>query len=113
MRVRRRRDFHTYRGYRTKELARLRDFEDERKESDAVAAWEKERADRAEEVGSKSAKRAAKRQRQRIGQIDSSGSGLLSLRSVRIRLLLAFRHAACRLPRQSAASSCSRRWINR
>ena len=65
MRARRRRDFHTYRGYRTKELARLRDFEDERKESDAVAAWEKERADRAEEVGSKSAKRAAKRQRQK------------------------------------------------
>ena len=43
----------------------MRDFEDERKEADATAAWEKERAERAEEVGSKSAKRAAKRQRQK------------------------------------------------
>ena len=33
-----RRDFHTYRGYRTKELARMRDFEEERKEAQAQDA---------------------------------------------------------------------------
>eukprot|EP00908_Phaeocystis_cordata_P024368 Transcript_6828.p3 GENE.Transcript_6828~~Transcript_6828.p3 ORF type:complete len:198 (-),score=66.89 Transcript_6828:1852-2385(-) len=58
-------DFHTYRGYRTKELARLRDMDEERKEVEAATAWEKERAERAAEVESKAAKRAAKRQRQK------------------------------------------------
>ena len=43
----------------------MRDFEEERKEADATAAWEKERAERTEEVEAKSAKRAAKRQRQK------------------------------------------------
>lgn len=71
----RRSDFHTYRGYRTKELARLHDFEEERKEATAEAAWEQERAERAAEVEGKAAKRAAKRQRQKEAKKAKSGDG--------------------------------------
>lgn len=58
-------EFHTYRGYRTKELARLADFEKERKEEAAQTVWEEKRQDAQERVDSKHAKNVAKRQKKK------------------------------------------------
>eukprot|EP00310_Coccolithus_braarudii_P015792 CAMPEP_0183350880 /NCGR_PEP_ID=MMETSP0164_2-20130417/21627_1 /TAXON_ID=221442 /ORGANISM="Coccolithus pelagicus ssp braarudi, Strain PLY182g" /LENGTH=185 /DNA_ID=CAMNT_0025522899 /DNA_START=18 /DNA_END=575 /DNA_ORIENTATION=+ len=58
-------DFHTYRGFRAKEMMRIKDMEDERKEEAANEAWEKERQEREAAILAKSSKRAAKRERQK------------------------------------------------
>lgn len=58
-------DFHTYRGYRTKEMARLKDMEQERKAEEAQRSWEAEKAAREAELSQKMSKKAAKRQRQK------------------------------------------------
>ena len=44
------RDFHTYRGYRAKELERLKDFDKDKKREEAQKEWEKERDEMAAEV---------------------------------------------------------------
>ena len=43
-------DFHTYRGYRAKELQRLQDFEKDKKREEAQKEWEKQRDEMAAEV---------------------------------------------------------------
>ena len=58
-------EFHTYRGYRAKEMARLADFERERKQEKAQAAWEAERAEAAAEAEAKHEKNAAKRNKKK------------------------------------------------
>jgi len=58
-------EFHTYRGYRTKELARLADFEREKKQEAAQKAWEEEKAAAAAEVESKHEKNAKKRDKKK------------------------------------------------
>eukprot|EP00322_Chrysochromulina_rotalis_P021275 CAMPEP_0115867118 /NCGR_PEP_ID=MMETSP0287-20121206/20602_1 /TAXON_ID=412157 /ORGANISM="Chrysochromulina rotalis, Strain UIO044" /LENGTH=192 /DNA_ID=CAMNT_0003321711 /DNA_START=19 /DNA_END=597 /DNA_ORIENTATION=- len=58
-------DFHTYRGYRTKELARLADFEKEAKREQAQKTWEEERRGAQAEVEARSAKSAAKRNKKK------------------------------------------------
>ena len=59
------RDFHTYRGFRTKEMARQAEFERERKEEAETAEWERERAAAAAEVEARHAKNAAKRNKKK------------------------------------------------
>ena len=58
-------DFHTYRGFRKKENARIADFEAARKEDEARRAWEAEQAEREADVLAKRSKKAAKRARQK------------------------------------------------
>ncbi|KAL1519610.1 hypothetical protein AB1Y20_023123 [Prymnesium parvum] len=58
-------EFHTYRGYRAKEAARLADFERERREEAARLAWEKERDELAAMEAEKAAKRLAKRNKKK------------------------------------------------
>ncbi|KAL3919211.1 MAG: hypothetical protein SGPRY_005714 [Prymnesium sp.] len=66
-------DFHTYRGYRAKEEARLQDFEKQRREEAARKAWEKarsrepggERDELAAEEAARAAKRAEKRNKKK------------------------------------------------
>ena len=58
-------DFHTYRGYRTKEMARQADFERERKLEQAQKKWEEERAEAAAEVEAKHEKNAKKRDKKK------------------------------------------------
>jgi hypothetical protein len=54
-------EFHTYRGYRAKEMARLEGFEREKKLEVAQRQWEQERDEAAAAVEAKHAKSAAKR----------------------------------------------------
>ena len=61
-------DFHMYRGYRTKEMARLKDFEQDRRRDEAQKEWEKERDERAAELDERVSKRAAKRAKQKAKQ---------------------------------------------
>lgn len=61
-------DFHMYRGYRTKEMARLKDFEHDRRVEAAQKEWEKERDERSAELEERSSKRAAKRAKQKAKQ---------------------------------------------
>jgi hypothetical protein len=58
-------EFHTYRGYRTKELARLADMEKEAVREKAQREWEEERRQAQEEVESKTAKNAEKRNKKK------------------------------------------------
>lgn len=67
-------DFHTFRGYRTKELARLKDFEDEREEDQKQREWESERDGRLAGLEAKSNKRAAKRQKAKQNKKSNASS---------------------------------------
>ena len=58
-------DFHTYRGYRTKEMARQADFARERKEEAERKEWEAQRAEAAAEAEAKHAKGSAKRDKKK------------------------------------------------
>ena len=58
-------EFHTYRGYRTKELARLADMEKEAVREKEQKEWEEERRQAQEEVESKTAKNAEKRNKKK------------------------------------------------
>ena len=58
-------EFHTYRGYRAKEMARLEGFEREKKEEAAQRQWEQERDEAAAAVEAKHAKNAAKRNKKK------------------------------------------------
>ena len=58
-------EFHTYRGYRAKEMARLEGFEREKKLEEAQRQWEQERDEAAAAVEAKHAKSAAKRNKKK------------------------------------------------
>mmetsp|Transcript_2356 Transcript_2356/g.3958 ORF Transcript_2356/g.3958 Transcript_2356/m.3958 type:complete len:172 (+) Transcript_2356:14-529(+) len=58
-------DFHTYRGFRTREVARLKDMEDEKKEEQLANEWRQELEEREAVLDAKSKKRAAKREKQK------------------------------------------------
>lgn len=68
-------DFHTYRGYRAKETARLQDFEAQKREEDAKAAWEKERDELAAEQAARAAKRAEKRNKKKAKRKANAQAG--------------------------------------
>ncbi len=61
-------DFHMYRGYRNKEMARVADMERERKLEEGNAQWEEERKERMAEEEAKTNKRAQKRARKKEKQ---------------------------------------------
>jgi len=58
-------EFHTYRGYRAKEMARLKQFEDDTKREEEARRWEEERDAAAAEVEAKHTKNAAKRNKKK------------------------------------------------
>lgn len=58
-------EFHTYRGYRAKEMARLEGFEREKKLEEAQRQWEQERDAAAAEVEAKHAKNVEKRNKKK------------------------------------------------
>ena len=58
-------DFHTYRGYHTKEMARLADFEKEAKIEAEQKKWEASRAEAEAEAEAKHAKGASKRNKKK------------------------------------------------
>ena len=58
-------EFHTYRGYRTKEMARLADFEKEAKIEAEQKKWEASRAEAEAEAEAKHAKGASKRNKKK------------------------------------------------
>lgn len=58
-------EFHTYRGYRTKEMARLADFEKEKQLEEKQLAWEAQRTEAAAEVDAKYEKNAKKRDKKK------------------------------------------------
>lgn len=58
-------DFHTYRGYRTKEIARLADMDKEKKQEQAQTEWEQQRAEAAAEVEAKHEKNAKQRNKKK------------------------------------------------
>lgn len=61
-------EFHMYRGYRNKEMARLEDMERERKQSKAQGAWEEERSEAVGEQEEKTSKAREKRKRKKEQQ---------------------------------------------
>jgi len=61
-------DFHTYRGFRNKEMAREKDMLEEAKREKVQAEWEAELAEREAALQAKSSKRAAKRQKEKEKQ---------------------------------------------
>ena len=58
-------DFHMYRGYRAKEMARLQELDAERKEEQKQKEWAVELTERTQALDTKAKKRAAKRQKQK------------------------------------------------